>query len=209
MKALKYIALFTSLFAGSALVVSAQTTPVQKQRTHLIADNSSTVLTQDSSKKTTKAERNALKAADVKKLIESKQFTFHARYANPLGGGVMSLNGQLINISPQGTGHIYLTSDYDVRIRPDSVITFLPYFGRTTFAPSLNPTDGGVKFTSTKFEYDAKTGKKGNTVITITPQDAQYNRKMILDIADNGVATLQMIITNRNAISYDGFIEEI
>jgi hypothetical protein len=207
MKVIKYIALCASLFAGSTIVVNAQTTPIIKQRTHLISDNSSAVSTQDSSKKATKAERNAMKAADVKKLLDSKKFTFHARYANPLGGGVTSLNGQLINISPQGTGHIYLTTDYDVRVRPDSVIAYLPYFGRTTFAPSINSSDAGVKFTSTKFGYDAKTGKRGNTVITVTPKDAQYNSKMIFDINENGTATLQMIITNRNSIYYDGYIE--
>jgi hypothetical protein len=207
MKATKYIALFTSLFAGSTMLVNAQTTPILKQRTHLIADNSSPVITQDSSKKATKAERQAMKAADVKKLLDSKTFTFHARYANPLGGGVTSLNGQLINISPQGTGHIYLTSEYDVRIRPDSVIAYLPYFGRTTFAPSINSSDAGVKFTSTKYGYDTKTGKRGNTVVTVTPKDAQYNTKMIFDINNNGTATLQMIITNRSSISYDGYIE--
>jgi hypothetical protein len=207
MKAIKHIALFTSLFAGSTMLVNAQITPILKPRTHLISDSSSAVSTQDSSKKATKAERNAMKAADVKKLLDSKTFTFHARYANPLGGGVTSLNGQLINISPQGTGHIYLTTDYDVRVRPDSVIAFLPYFGRTTFAPSLNSDDAGVKFTSTKFEYDAKKGKRGNTVIIINPSDAKYNRKMILDVNENGTATLQMIITNRNSISYDGYIE--
>jgi len=206
MNPFKYIAVIALFFAGNKIAISAQTTPVLKQRTHLIADNLSPMLAQDTVKKI-KAERKAIKAADLKKLLESKRFTFHAQYANPLGGGYTSLNGQLINISPQGNGHIYLTSEYDVRIRPDSVIAFLPYFGRTTFAPSINPNDAGVKFSSVKFGYKVSNGKKGNTVITITPTDAQYNQKMILDISKTGMATLQMIIVNRNSIAYDGYID--
>lgn len=187
MKRLRYISLSIALSVSCMLTAVAQDT-TQKAKT--------------------RAERKALKAADIKKLIDGKAFTFHAQYANPLGGGVMSLNGQLINISPTGSGHIYLNYDYDVRIRPDSVIAYLPYYGRTTFDPAINPSDNGIKFTSTKFGYNAKTGKKGNTLINITPTDAKYNRKMILDISESGSATLQLIITNRNAISYDGYIEE-
>jgi hypothetical protein len=160
----------------------------------------------------TKAARKAAKAADIKRLIDSKNFVFQAQYANPLGGGVTTLNGRLISITPNvgggSSGHVYLNYNYDVRVRPDSVIAYLPYFGRTTFAPEYNPTDNGIKFTSTKFGYDAKPGKKGSTTITITPQDARYNRKMIFTISASGTTSLQMIITNRDAISFDGYIAE-
>jgi hypothetical protein len=176
--------------------------------TALIMACSYSSFAQDTTRKVTKQERKKMKAEEVKRLLESKKFTFQAQYANPLGGGVTSLNGRLINISPTGSGHIYLNYYYDLKVRPDSVISFLPYFGRTTFAPSLNPSDAGVKFTSTKFDYETKAGKKGNSIITITPKDAGYNQKMILEVSSNGSATLQLIITNRTTISYDGYIED-
>lgn len=159
----------------------------------------------------TKIARKAAKAADIKKLLDSKRFVFQAQYANPLGGGVTALNGRLINITPNvggSTGHVYLNYNYDVKVRPDSVIAFLPYFGRTTFAPPVNPTEGGVKFTSTKFDYDVKQGKRGNTIITISPKDAGYNRKLVFIVSSEGSTSLQMTITNRDAISYDGYIAE-
>ncbi|MBS7563368.1 DUF4251 domain-containing protein [Mucilaginibacter sp. Bleaf8] len=159
----------------------------------------------------TKTARKAAKAADIKKLLEAKRFVFQAQYANPLGGGVTSLNGRLINITPNiggSSGHVYLNYNYAVKVRPDSVIAYLPYFGRTTFDPPINSSEGGVKFTSTKFGYDVKQGKKGNTIITITPQDAGYFRKMVFTVSSEGSTSLQMTITNRNAISYDGYIAE-
>lgn len=187
MKNIKHVILITCLIAGSVISAFAQ----------------------DTTRKVKREERKIMRAADIKKLIDSKRFVFKAQFANPLGGGVTTLNGRLINISPTGNGHIYLNYDYDVKVRPDSVIAYLPYYGRTTFDASYgNTNDSGVMFTSTKFGYTAKAGKKGSTVITITPTDAKYNRKMIMEIQENGNAQMQMIITNRSSISYDGYIAE-
>jgi hypothetical protein len=164
---------------------------------------------QDTIQKQSKPDRKSLKAEEVKKLLDNKRFIFQAQYANPLGGAVATLNGRLINLSPNGSSLIYLNYNYDFKIRPDSIIANLPYYGTTQFDAGYNPASGnGVEFTSTKFGYESKTGKKGNTTITITPQDAKYNRKFILEVFSNGNATLQAIITNRNAISYSGYIVE-
>lgn len=168
------------------------------------------VWAQDTTKHETRLERKAMKEADVKKLLESRQFVFKAQYANPLGGGVTTLNGQLFNLSPTGSGHIYLNYNYDVTIRPDSVIAYLPYYGRGQFdvAYNANSNDNGVMFKSTKFGYTSKTNKKGITTIIITPQDAKYNRRLTLSVSPEGYANLSVIITNRSAISYDGYISE-
>ncbi|QJD98194.1 DUF4251 domain-containing protein [Mucilaginibacter robiniae] len=153
-----------------------------------------------------KEAKKAAKVADIKNLLDQRNFVFKAQYANPLGGGTTALNGKLINITPGGTGHIYLNYDYDVKIRPDSVISFLPYYGTITFDPPYSPTDDGIKFTSTKFGYKVKQSKKGRTIITITPQDAKYIQKLILDVSPEGYANLNINITNRYSISYDGYI---
>ncbi len=165
---------------------------------------------QDTTRRETRAERKAMKEADVKKLLESRRFVFKAQYANPLGGGVTSLNGRLFNFSPDGTGHIYLNYNYDLTIRPDSVIAYLPYYGRGQFdvAYNANSNDNGVMFKSTKFGYTSKTNKKRITTVIITPQDAKYNRRLTLSVSPEGYANLSVIITNRSAISYDGYIAE-
>jgi len=167
-------------------------------------------LAQDTTKRETRAERKAMKEADVKKLLDSRRFVFQAQYANPLGGGVTTLNGRLFNLSPDGTGHIYLNYNYDLKIRPDSVIAYLPYYGRAQFDAgySSNSNDNGVMFKSTKFGYTSKVNKKGITTIVITPQDAKYNRRLTLSVSPEGYANLSVIITNRSAISYDGYISE-
>ncbi len=176
----------------------------------LVAAGSAFTFAQDTTRRTIRTERKAMKVEDVKKLLASRRFVFQAQYANPLGGGITTLNGRLFNLSPDGTGHIYLNYNYDLKIRPDSVIAYLPYYGQAQFDAgyNTNPNETGVMFKSTKFGYTSKTNKKGITTIVITPQDAKYNRRLTLSVSPEGYANLSVIITNRSAISYDGYISE-
>ena len=65
-----------------------------------------------------KKEKREQKANEVKELIDSKRFTIDVNRAIPMGG--RSLN---------------LTSPYSLEMRGDSVISYLPYFGRAYSAP--------------------------------------------------------------------------
>ncbi len=58
-----------------------------------------------------------------------------------------------------------------------------------------------------KFDYTQKQNSKG-WAVTIKPKDASDVQQLYLDIFDNGRATLQVISTNRQNISFDGYIEE-
>jgi hypothetical protein len=139
---------------------------------------------------TTKKQKQAAKEAAIKKSIDAKQYTFVANYVLPQRGG----------------GRV-LTSDYDLRVKPDSVISFLPYFGRAYFDVAYNPTEGGIKFTSTKFGYDVKEKKKGGWEITIKPTDAKNTDRLILNISPDGYASLSVTSNNRDFITFDGYLK--
>jgi len=126
---------------------------------------------------------------EIKKLVESKNYVFRAQWVNP-----------------QASTSRQLTSDYDLTIAGDSVISYLPYFGRAYVAP-INPSEGGIKFTSTQFDYQLSNGGK-SWKVTIQPKDAPEVQQLYLDIFDNGKATLQVISTNRQSISFNGYVEE-
>ena len=128
---------------------------------------------------------------DIKRIVESRNYIFKAQRANPLGG---SMSRDLSS------------SYYDLTVGRDTVISFLPYFGRAYSAP-VNPSEGGIKFTSTKFDYQQSNNGKRWT-ITIKPKDASDVQQLYLDIFDNGFATLQVISTNRQSISFNGYVEE-
>jgi hypothetical protein len=139
---------------------------------------------------TTKKDKKAAKEAAIKKNIDDRHYTFMANYVLPLRGGARQL-----------------TSEYDLRVTKDSVIAFLPYFGRAYFDVPYNATDGGIKFTSTKFDYKVTDKKKGGWEITIKPTDVKNLNSLILYISTDGYASLSVSSSNRDYISFDGFLK--
>jgi len=132
---------------------------------------------------------HAQDAATVRTAIESKSYTFVARTANPM----------------RGSG-VNLTTGYDIRVKGDTVISVLPYYGRA-HAPTPN-IGGGIRFTSTDFTYKMeRTGDGWN--IRITPNDQREVRDLHLSVSNNGYATLQVTQLNRDAISFYGIIEKL
>jgi len=135
--------------------------------------------------------RKEKKQAEIKSMVEAKTYTFIADYALPMHGGQKNL-----------------TSEYDLRVTPDSVISFLPYYGVVHFDPPYNPTDGGIKFTSTKFDYNGKQKKNGGWEISISPRDVRNLQRMTLTISTDGYATLNVTSVNRDFISFEGHLEK-
>jgi len=143
-----------------------------------------------------RAQRQAAKAQDVKRMVENVNYVFKANY-----------------VSPQRGGSHMLTSDYDLKVSKDTLNVFLPYFGRAYVAP-VDPTEGGIQFKTTKFDYKAKTNKKGGWDVVITPKgrnaaDMTDVQTFRLSITSSGYATLNVISSNRDPISFDGYIEAV
>ncbi|MFT4093823.1 MAG: DUF4251 domain-containing protein [Niabella sp.] len=134
-------------------------------------------------------------------LINEKRYTFVAQNVTPTEDA--RFNARLM--FSQGNSLYQLTSRYDIKITPDSVIVFLPFFGRAFTAP-IDPTKGGIQFTSTKFGYQQSIRKK-NYQITVTPQDFQEVRNIFLTISPSGYASVQVLSLNRTPISFNGIIE--
>ena len=98
-----------------------------------------------------------------------------------------------------------LTDDYSVRIKKDSVIGTLPYYGQS-YNAQINVTDGGLKFTSAKFEYAFVEKKKGKCEITIRPKDDRTVQVMYLTVFSDASAELQVSSTNREPMTFYGYV---
>src|SRR5882672_9273272 len=72
----------------------------------------------------TKAEKQAAKKAAISNMVDSQSYVFKAQSATPMSGR----NRQL-------------TSDYDLKVTKDQVVSYLPYFGRAYSAP-IDPSQG-------------------------------------------------------------------
>ena len=129
-------------------------------------------------------------ASVIQQAVETKNFIFKAESVTPQRGKMRQL-----------------TPEYDVVLRPDTIISFLPYFGRAFTAP-INPSEGGIKFTSTRFNYVVSQKKKGRWEITIRPKDVTDVRELYLTVFDNGRASLMVNSNNRETISFNGFVLE-
>jgi hypothetical protein len=126
-------------------------------------------------------------AKDAKALVEGKRFEFVAESANPLRGRT-----------------IYLSPGYTFTVLTDSLISDLPYYGRA-FQASMDPADAGIKFTSTKFDYEVKPRKKSGWDVNIKPNDGS-RPKIFLSVSTSGTGTLRITSVDRESISYSGYI---
>ncbi len=135
-----------------------------------------------------KKDKESAQIAAVKNWVDAKDYVFVAQSVSPLRGRTRQL-----------------TSGYDLRVSADTVISYLPFFGRAFTAP-INPAEGGINFTSTDFEYTAAARKKGGWDIVIKPKDVNDIQQFLLTIYDNGNALLTVNSNNKDAISYSGYI---
>jgi hypothetical protein len=131
------------------------------------------------------------KEAILKEKLDSKHFTFIAQYAQPLGGSQK-----------------YLTTEYDLRIRPDSVIAYLPYFGRVYMDAPIYPEEAGIMFTSTKFDYTITDRKKKGYLIVINIADNRRTSRFTFDVSEGGYTNLSVTSNNRDPINFTGYIAE-
>jgi len=137
-----------------------------------------------------KAERNQEKTVTIQHMLQSKRFVFEARSVSPVGGPTRQL-----------------LSSYDLTVKGDSIISFLPYFGRAYVAP-MTSADAGLRFTSTDFSYQATPRRKGGWHIKIKPDDVNNVQQLNLTVFESGQASLQVTSNNRQAISFMGEIRE-
>jgi len=146
--------------------------------------------------------------ATTAKIVEAKTYTFVARSATPLNVQDISAIMSRMPGGLQGGGAINLNETYyEVKVTPDSVIAFLPYYGRSFTAP-INQNEGGVKFNSKKFDYKGKKGRKRGWDIVIDTKDANENYRLALNIGDEGYATLSLNSNSKQSITYQGYLKE-
>jgi hypothetical protein len=127
---------------------------------------------------------------DVKALVEAQRFEFVAESANPMRGR-----------------SVFLSPGYTFFVSKDTIESYLPYFGRAYQAP-MNPSDAGIRFTSTDFTYTIKDRKKKGWDIFIKTNDASPPTQANLSIFANGSASLRVTSIDRQSISFYGYIRK-
>ncbi|KMQ71998.1 DUF4251 domain-containing protein [Chryseobacterium koreense] len=148
---------------------------------------------------------SAMSAEKLAAILQSQEFTFMAKRANPVGGDV----NNILNSFPNSSASRILDLDYGytVVIKKNELNVNLPYFGRL-YNPSYDSTKNGYRFVSKDYKIMETPGRKGSTLYQISTNDQQFLKKMILEVFKNGKAYLSIDSNDRQPISYDGYILE-
>ncbi|MDB5003818.1 MAG: hypothetical protein JWQ34_2043 [Mucilaginibacter sp.] len=144
--------------------------------------------TVNAQKKDKKMTRDSIQAAAVERLLISKKFIFTAEYASPAQGGGILLN-----------------SYYYLEITPDVVSSVLPYYG-TTYSGG-GTSESSIKLSTKNFDYSGVKTAAGHWYVSIKPKDSTTEQELVLDVKNDGTASLVVLSKGRGRMSYTGIIE--
>lgn len=132
-----------------------------------------------------RAEKRALKAAQVATSLASRHYKVDVRMMYPLRGKASHVNGS-----------------YSLEVKGDTLMSYLPYFGR---AYSLPYGGGkGLNFTETIGRYESATDEKGRTQVAIVVNNGEDVFTYMLEVYDNGSATIDVYARERESIRFSG-----
>lgn len=139
----------------------------------------------------------------VSQLINSDEFTFMAERANPNNSDVINI----MNSLPRAGSGQFLNLDYGytITLKNKKLMVDLPYFGRL-YTPSTDPDKNSFNFSTSDYTLKKSQNKKGNWLYTINTRNDATSITFLIEIFPNGKAYVYVNSTDRQSISYDGYV---
>ena len=125
----------------------------------------------------------------TKQQIENGNFKISVDYMIPAQGASRSL-----------------TSPYSIAIQGDTLISYLPYFGRAYSIPYGGGK--GLNYTAPLFDYSLSFNSKGTANISLRARSEEDVFLYNIEIFNNWKATIRVTSNNRQEISFYGELEE-
>ena len=135
-----------------------------------------------------RAEREAKTAQAVEKALTERQYTVDIQMMYPR-------RGKAVNV----------TSDYSLQVKGDTLVSYLPYFGRAYNVPYGGGK--GLNFTAPISEYHTAKGRNGATMITMKVINEEDIYSFRLEIFSNGNTSIDLTARERESINYSGQME--
>lgn len=140
------------------------------------------------------------------KMLSEQKFTFVATSVMPSNLDVSIILGQMSGGARGGS--IDLSGDgYELKVTKDSVIAYLPYYGRA-YSPPIGQRESGIKFTSTSFTYTSSKAKKKSWNVKILTKDISDGYRLDLRVFEDGNASLSISSYNKQTIVYSGYLKK-
>ena len=135
-----------------------------------------------------RAEREARLAQKVETALAERQYTINVDMMFPRRGRA-----------------VHVSSDYSVQVKGDTLISYLPYFGRAYNVPYGGGK--GLNFAAPIRDYQAAKDSKGRTQVIIKVDNEEDILNYTLDIFSNGKTSVDVMAREREPISYNGQME--
>ena len=130
-------------------------------------------------------EREARTAAQVSEALASRHYTIN-----------------VLMMYPQRGRAVNLTTNYSVEVKGDSLISYLPYFGRAYNVPYGGGK--GLNFIAPITGYQTETDRKGITRVVLTSENEEDHYRYILEVSNSGDSYIQVQSRQRDFIRYSG-----
>lgn len=108
---------------------------------------------------------------------------------------------------PMSHGGISLNDLYSITVMKDSLVSRLPYFGRAYSVPYGG--GNGLMFEAGIKEYGCGEGRNGRKEISFSADSGEDHVKFHLTVFPDGSASISVISSNRQPISYSGRLTKI
>jgi len=132
-----------------------------------------------------RAKRAAEQAAKVKVALKERHYKISVDRMYPMKGGSKS-------VSPS----------YSVEVRNDSLISYLPFFGRAYQVPYGGGK--GLNFSERIGSYRESPAKNGRRHIEINVKNDEDSYLYVIEMFDNGNSDIEVQAQQRERISYSG-----
>ena len=130
-------------------------------------------------------EREARTAAQVSEALASRHYTIN-----------------VLMMYPQRGRAVNLTTNYSVEVKGDSLISYLPYFGRAYNVPYGGGK--GLNFIAPITGYQTETDRKGMTRVVLTTENEEDRYQYVLEVSSSGDSYIQVQSRQRDFIRYSG-----
>lgn len=135
-----------------------------------------------------KAEQKAYVAEQVYNGLNDMHYTIEVNYMTQRRGGMQSL-----------------AHGYELEVKGDTVISYLPYFGEVYATRSVAyGQQKGLNFTSIIYNYKAVMVKQGEYRIQFETETLEDRYLYTIQMFDNGKSYIDVLGENRTGISFMG-----
>jgi len=140
-------------------------------------------------KRESKKEQKLKHQKVIKQILKDGNFVYFPTQANPMSGSSVQLD-----------------YSFSAKVQGDSIISYMPFYGRA-YHVDYGSNKGPFDFTLPIKNYNFKKAKNGYEV-SFEVKNGLDNIKYNFNVSENGYASLTIVSTNQQSISYYGTIEK-